>query len=129
MPRNLPQKSNDFLSGVLPAVPLRRFMMSLMPKATWMPLAGYASAAALVGSTLVVVVGLDSKTTDLKGHPLNSGLDRASKASVVSSQTESAVNFLAAVCAALRSLKSKGTSPSMYCSGAWDTSTHWNFCA
>ena len=63
------------------------------------------------------------------GDPLNSGLDRVSKVGVVISQTESALNFSAAVVAALRSLKSKFTKPSMYCSGTWDTSTHWNFCA
>ena len=92
-------------------------------------MAGYASAAVLVGGTLLVVVGLDSKTTDLRGDPLNSGLDRVSKAGVVISQTESAVNFSAALVAALRSLKSKDTKPSMYCSGTWDTSTYWSFCA
>ena len=103
--------------------------MPLMSIATRTPLAGYASAAVLVGSTLVVVVGWDSKTTDLMGHPLKSGLDRVSKAGVVISQTESAVNFSAALVGALQSLKSKGTNASMYCSGKRDTSTHWNFCA
>ena len=63
MPRNLPQKSNDFLSAKLPAVPLRRSMLPLLSKATFTPFARYASAVALVGSTLVAVVGLDSNTT------------------------------------------------------------------
>ena len=67
--------------------------MSLMSKATCAPLAGNASATTLVGSTLVVVAGLDSNTTDLMGDPLNSGLDRVSKVGVVISQTELALNF------------------------------------
>ena len=103
--------------------------MPVMSKATRKPFAGCSSSAWFVGGTLVATVGLDSSTTSFKGQLLNSGLALESKAGVVSCQTESAVNRFMASPAALLSLKVKGTTPSMYCSGALDTSTHWNFSA
>ena len=89
-----------------------------MSKATCKPLAGYAKATVLVGGTRVTTVGLVSITTCFTGHPMNTGFTLLSK---------TGSNFLKALAAARRSLKSKGTSPSMHCSGALNTSTILSF--
>jgi len=83
--------------------------MPLMSKATFRPVAGWASWSLFVGDTALITVGFDRRTTSFSGHPLNSGLDFESNASVVSSHTESGVNLFSAADAAPRSLKSKGT--------------------
>lgn len=123
--KNFPLKSN----ALLRVCPLRSPMMPLMSKATFRPVAGWASWSLFVGGTALMTVGFDRRTTGFSGHPLNSGLDFESNAGVVSSHTESGVNLFSAADAAPRSLKSKGTNPSMYWPGSLETSTHWNFWA
>ena len=71
-----------------------------------------------------MMVGTLSKSTGFTGQPLNSGLALGSNAGVVISNTWFSVNLVNAFAAAWRSLKTKGTKPSMYCAGSFDTSTH-----
>ena len=71
-----------------------------------------------------MVAGIASKSTGFTGQPLNSGRALASNAGVVNSNTWFSADLIGAFVAAWLSLKLKGTKPSMYCAGSFDTSTH-----